>query len=108
MTVKEIILCPICGDMIHEQYAAPITSRAVLPSRVDPSAAAQTLTDMMLAANAMHEELIQAAEDACAEHMRSRHARRMRLWERYHWNWLLTRRWPWQRASKHEQFGFPA
>ena len=25
VSVKEIILCPICGDVIHEQYAAPIS-----------------------------------------------------------------------------------
>lgn len=106
--MKEIILCPICGDVIHEQYSEPILGRASLPSRTPPEAASAMLTQMMLAADRMHQEMLQTAEDACAEHMRSRHARRMRLWERYRWNWLLTRRWPWQHASKHEQFEFPA
>ena len=106
--MKEVILCPICGDVIHEQYAAPIMGRASLPSRTPPEAAAATLTQMMLEADRMHQEIVQVAEDACAEHMRAQHARRMRLWERYRWNWLLTRRWPWQRVSKHEQFEFPA
>lgn len=103
----EIIICPLCRKEIHRNYAAPIGSRASIPSSATPEQASAMLTEMMFAAEKLHQEIVQRAEDACVEHMRTRHARRFRLWQRYKRNWLLTRRWPWSRFA-HEQFEFPA
>lgn len=94
---QEIIICPICRKTIHQQYASPIVSRAVMSSRSTPGQASSMLTQMMLSADAMHEEIVRAAEETCAKHYLDKHPRRLRLWKRLKWNWLMQRRWPWSR-----------
>ena len=98
----EIILCPICREVIHRHYAAPIESRARISSRAPAGHASNMLTLMMEEANRMHEELVLKAEEACASHFRERHPLRLRLWKKLKWNWVLNRRFPWQRHSAPE------
>jgi hypothetical protein len=93
----EIIICPICRKEIHRQYAAPIQSRAIMSSRTDPKTASAMLTQMMLAADALHEKIVLDAEEACVEHYRTKHSLRLQLWKRFKWDWIMQRRWPWSR-----------
>lgn len=63
------------------------------------------LTAMMLAAEAEHQHMLRTVEEICAEHMRTRHSWRFKLWQKTGRDWILQRRWPWKRM-KHEQFEF--
>lgn len=103
---REVILCPICGEVIHQQLSEPILSRGRTSSR-DYAAAAATLTEMVMAAEAEHERMLRTAEEICAEHMRTRHAWRFKLWQKTGRDWILQRRWPWSKFD-HEQFEFGA
>ncbi len=105
--VREIIFCPICGEVIHRQFSGPITSRGVVSSRTDPATASAVLTEMMLAAEAEHQRMLRTVEEICAEHMRTRHSTRFGLWQRFGWNWLLTRPWPWSSKPEYDEFEFP-
>lgn len=96
--MHEIIICPICRKQIHHQYSSPIYSRGRVSSR-DYQGGSDMLTAMVLAAEAEHERMVLAAEEACATHFRTEHSRRFRLWQRFHWSWLLQRRWPWSRKN---------
>jgi hypothetical protein len=102
----EIILCPICRKAIHTQYSSPILGRSTVSSR-DPHGASGMLTAMMLAAEAEHLKMIMRAEEACRTHFEEQHPRRLRLWKRFKWNWILQRRWPWSRSSE-DTFDFGA
>ena len=94
----EVIICPICRDVVHRQYAAPIVSRGRVSSR-DYQAGSDMLTAMMNAANEEHERLVMIAEEACATHFREQHTLRFRLWKRLKWAWLIQRRWPWRKVK---------
>lgn len=100
----ETIICPICRKEIHRQFSSPIQSRGRVSSR-DYQAASDMLTAMMLAAEAEHQRMIMAAQDACVEHYRARHRIRFALARRFGWSWLLKRRWPWSRIPG-ETFDF--
>jgi hypothetical protein len=90
----EIIWCPLCGEDIHRHHAAPILSRVSVSSRSSSQQTRSAFAGMVEAANALHEELVRAAEKACADHFNARHRLRYRAWKRWRRNWLLTYRFP--------------
>lgn len=100
----EVILCPVCRKQIHRQFSSPIYSRGAVSSG-DYQAGSDMLTAMVLAANAEHERMVMAAEEACATHFREEHALRFKLWRKLQWAWLIQRRWPWRKV-KGEVFDF--
>ncbi len=91
-------MCPICRKQIHHNYSSPIYSRGRVSSR-EYGAGAAMLTAMMMEAQAEHERMVQAAEEACATHLRETHPLRFRLWKRLKWRWLIQRRWPWKKVE---------
>jgi hypothetical protein len=100
----EVILCPICRKVIHRHFASPIQSRGRVSSR-DYRAGSSLLTQMTMEAEAEHERYVLAAEAACAEHFRDKHPRRLRLWRRLKWNWLLNGPWPWSK-NDYDKFDY--
>ncbi len=103
--MHEIIYCPICMKPIHSQLSTQIVSRASVPSHV-PGAGAEMLTAMMLESERAHQEMLAIAEENCTKHMRAQHAWRYRLWQRFDWEWLMNKRWPWQRTPEMERFDY--
>lgn len=99
----ELIICPVCGDVVHRHYAAPIRSAGRVSSR-DYAAGSGLLTAMMDQANWEHDQLKAAAECACVEHFEQSHPLRLRLWHRYRWDWIMNRRWPWSRPKASTNF----
>ena len=96
MMATEIIVCPICNVTIWSEKAEPFLARASLPS-ASPHGA-NMLTEMMLESQRFIDEKAQRAEEACRSHFENTHPRRLRLWKKYRWRWLMTRRWPWSRT----------
>lgn len=96
--VHEVIVCPICREQIHHNYSSPIYSRGRVSSR-NYGAGAAMLTQMMIEAQAEHERMLRAAEEACVAHLRTAHSLRFRLWKRLKWKWLIQRRWPWKKVE---------
>lgn len=98
----EVIVCGICGAAIHRQRSWPIMSRASVDSRTSSKDAASLLTAMMLDAERVHQEMLKRAEDACVRHFEERHPRRLRLFRRYGWKWLMRQRFPWEKPKMPE------
>lgn len=104
---REVIVCPLCRSVIHERVAHPITERARVSSRTDPQTAAALLTAMVMDSQKIMDEIVQRAEEACRSHLETKHPRRFRLWQKYGWEWVLLKRWPWSKQfTSGDDFSF--
>jgi len=98
----EIIICPICGDTIHRHYSEPLQMRGRVSSAFYASAGA-AFVHMIEEAEVAYRREIDTAETACDDHMRAHHPRRLALWERFHWDFLLNRPWPWSKKPEFDE-----
>jgi hypothetical protein len=102
---EETIFCGVCGKTIFSHIATPIVSRAKMPSR-DTRGFSPLLAQMAQDAENTHQEMVKSAQEACAEHFRTKHAVRLWLWRRIGWRWLMQRRWPWGGVRDVDEFDF--
>lgn len=99
----EIIVCPICNKTIWSEKAYPFFARSRLPSR-SPHGSAM-LTEMVLESQRHIDDKRMRAELSCRQHFEDRHPRRLRMWHRFRWRWLMHRKWPWSKIiTGTEQF----
>ena len=92
----ELIVCPLCAEVVHEHTRDSVVTRVRLPSRSPHAAAA--LAELQRRAIEEDRQEKRAAEAACIAHYRTHHALRYRLWKRWRWTWLM--KWP-TRRYKH-------
>lgn len=88
---SEILICPVCNEVVWKHKTEPINVRMSIPSRSTQSTHALML--MHQAAEEMYQEnVLLPAEEACREHLGAKHRLRLWVWDRYGWTWVL-RKW---------------
>jgi hypothetical protein len=94
--VTELVVCPLCAEIVHRHYRTQVETRISVPSRFEKT------TDVFAAMHQMaldeRAEEMAVAERDCVSHYEKSHQLRLWLWRRLGWSHLIT--WP-TRAYTH-------
>ena len=93
----ELIICPLCAEIIHSHMRDQIETRIRIPSG-SPHASSAAIAELVRRAADEEAQERLAAENDCVAHYLEHHALRYRLWKRWRWTWLM--KWP-TRRYKH-------
>jgi hypothetical protein len=93
----ELIICPLCGIEIYRHFRTSVMTRVSVSSQIDQTTKRNVFAELQRVALEEQAQELRAAEQACFSHYETQHRRRLRLWERFGWSWLLG--WPTRKST---------